>query len=46
MLDAELYTRPRNMYMARIRNPHPLLVAQAQAEPAHGNPAAGGGGHP
>lgn len=30
----ELYTKPRNRYMARIRNPNPKLVAAAPA-PAH-----------
>jgi MoCo/4Fe-4S cofactor protein with predicted Tat translocation signal len=31
----EVYTKPRNKYLARIRNPHPKL-APAQAEPGHG----------
>jgi Fe-S-cluster-containing dehydrogenase component len=31
----ELYTKPRNKYLARVRNPHPML-AQASAEPSHG----------
>ena len=36
MLDDLLYTRPRNKYLARIKNPHPLLAGDKPA-PAHGS---------
>ena len=32
----ELYTKPRNRFLAKVRNPHPKLAAKAPATDSHG----------
>lgn len=34
---AELNTKPRNAYLAKIRNPHPWLAKKTDHQPAHGH---------